>query len=123
MRDKQGKKNFTAISEKIDPSEKKILKMVLVASAPEPTIYYKETASHVRESRFCLKQVQMVQPRTEKRPEAINVQVSSIETSFLFVYLNRLSLTYFDLKNIYLVNDCFLQQLNIFTILVHFILA
>ena len=52
--------------------------MVLVHAAPEPTIYFKEAAASVRETRFCLKQVQMVQPRSEKKLEAVNVQVCNL---------------------------------------------
>jgi hypothetical protein len=33
--------------------------MVLVNSPPEPTIYFKEVTTPVREARFCLKQVQV----------------------------------------------------------------
>ena len=52
--------------------------MVLVHAAPEPTIYFKEAAASVRETRFSLKQVQMVQPRSEKKLEAVNVQVCNL---------------------------------------------
>ncbi len=58
--------------------------MVLVNSAPEPTIYYKEIASQNRESRFCLKHVQIVQPRTEKRADVVNVQVKDLFTLVIF---------------------------------------
>ena len=58
------------------------IKMVLVNSAPEPVIYFKESPNQVRETRFSLKSVNMMQPRTDKRPEAINVQVWNISSSF-----------------------------------------
>jgi hypothetical protein len=47
--------------------------MVLVKE-PELSIYYKETSESRRLSRFCLKPINTVQPRSEKRPDAINVQ-------------------------------------------------
>lgn len=77
-------------------------KMVLVNSAPEPTIYYKEVSSQIRESKFCLKHVQTLQPRTEKRADAINVQVvicsfckilNIFSKKFVTIIINRLKLS------------------------------
>ena len=48
---------------------------------PELSIYYKETSEPRRLSRFCLKPVHTVQPRTEKRADAINVQVTKGKSS------------------------------------------
>ena len=48
---------------------------------PELSIYYKETSEPRRLSRFCLKPVHTVQPRAEKRADAINVQVTKAKSS------------------------------------------
>ena len=49
---------------------------------PELSIYYKETSEPRRLSRFCLKPVHTVQtPRTEKRADAVNVQVTKGKAS------------------------------------------
>ena len=57
-------------------------KMPLVKE-PELSIYYKETSEPRRQSRFCLKPVHTVQPRSEKRADAVNVQVTKAKSSTL----------------------------------------
>ncbi len=48
--------------------------MVLVSNSDLP-VYYKEESESARTSRFCLKPVRTLQPRGERKPDAINVQV------------------------------------------------
>ena len=61
-------------------SERDSAAMPLVKE-PELSIYYKETSEPRRLSRFCLKPVHTVQPRTEKRADAVNVQVTKGKSS------------------------------------------
>ncbi len=49
---------------------------MVLAKESEISVYYKETSESRRVSRFCLKPVQTVQPRSEKRSDAVNVLVS-----------------------------------------------
>ncbi len=57
--------------------------MVLVSAANDLPVYYKEESESARTSRFCLKPVRTVQPRGERKQDAINVQVTFNNSVFL----------------------------------------
>ena len=61
--------------------------MVLV-QATELPIYYKESSEPKRASRFCIKPVQTVQPRGEKKSDSVNVQVVRGKTT-TFIHLDE----------------------------------
>ena len=54
----------------------------------ERPIYYKEINEGKRISRFCLKPVESIQPRGEKKAESINVQVVKGKTT-TFIHLDE----------------------------------
>lgn len=61
--------------------------MVLV-QANEVPIYFKEVTEAKRISRFCIKPVQTVAPRAEKKSDLINVQVVRGKTT-TFIHLEE----------------------------------
>jgi len=62
--------------------------MVLKTAADELQIYYRESSEALRTSKFCLKPVQIVQARQERRAEAVNVHVARGKTT-TFVQLDE----------------------------------
>ena len=62
---------------------------MVLAKQEEQCVYYKETSSHAREVKFCLKQVQTLPPRSaDKSKDAINVQVVKGKTT-TFIHLDE----------------------------------
>ena len=55
---------------------------------PDIPLYYRESSEPDRSSRFCLRPVHTIQPRGEKRADAINVQLVRGKTT-TFVHLDE----------------------------------
>ena len=61
--------------------------MVLV-DIHEPSIYYKEASVNKKSARFCLKSLCIGDKRSERRPDAVNVQVVKGKTT-TFIHLEE----------------------------------